>query len=60
MLRDSRLQLLRDQFQKAGVDAYLVTSYDEHREELKDWSESPLMFITGFSFRSGEAAVAKA
>jgi hypothetical protein len=51
------MQLLRDNLKASLVDAYIVTSFDEHRDELKDFSESPLMFISGLTFRSGEAAV---
>jgi hypothetical protein len=54
---EARLQLLRENLKAALVDGYIVTSYDEHRDELKDFSESPLMFISGLTFRSGEAVV---
>lgn len=56
-LRETRLQSLRDQLVSNEIHAFVVTSHDEHREELKDYSESFLMFISGLTFRSGKAVV---
>jgi hypothetical protein len=55
---DDRLVGLRNRMQSESIDAYVVTSFNDHQSELKDVSESPLKFISGFS-ASGEAAVKK-
>ena len=56
---ETRLQAFRAISKTSLIDAFILTSYDEHREELKDLSESPLMFFSGLNVRAGEAAVIK-
>lgn len=57
--KETRLQAFRDQTKSALIDAFILTSYDDHREEMKDLSESPLMFFSGLNVSAGEAAVIK-
>lgn len=41
----------------AEVEAYIVTSFDEHQNHQLDDSESRLQFISGFSGPVGDAVV---
>uniref|UniRef100_A0A8D8AK84 Xaa-Pro aminopeptidase 2 n=1 Tax=Culex pipiens TaxID=7175 RepID=A0A8D8AK84_CULPI len=58
-----RLQSIRNEMrtrpstQSTEVDAYLVTSYDEHMSDHLMESDQRLKFLSGFSGNSGEAVV---
>lgn len=43
--------------QGAEIDAYIVTSFDEHQNYQSDDSEGRLEFISGFSGPIGDAVV---
>ena len=43
--------------QNTEVDAYIVTSYDEHQNHQDDDTEGRLEFISGFSGPIGDAVV---
>jgi hypothetical protein len=54
-----RLKTLRNEMRSRGssIDAYIVTSYDEHQIYQPDDVESRLQFISGFSGPIGDAVV---
>lgn len=43
--------------QDTEIDAYIVTSYDEHQIYQNDDIEGRLQFISGFSGQIGDAVV---
>lgn len=56
---EERLKLLRNEMRTRGssIDAYIVTSYDEHQIYQPNDVESRLQFISGFSGPIGDAVV---
>lgn len=56
---EQRLKTLRNEMRSRGstIDAYIVTSYDEHQIYQPDDIESRLEFISGFGGPIGDAVV---
>ena len=47
----------RSSLQGPEVDAYIVSSFDEHQQDQMDKSDERRKFISGFSGRVGDAVV---
>lgn len=47
----------RSQVHSLSVDAFIVTSFDEHQTHQSDGSEGRLEFISGYSGSIGDAVV---
>ena len=61
---ERRLQVLRNEMRirsssqgHSEIDAYIVTSFDEHQNHQEDDSNGRLQFISGFSGPVGDAVV---
>ncbi len=52
-----RLQALREQLQRSGLDAFLVPRADAHRNESVPPGEARLAYLTGFTGSAGIAIV---
>lgn len=54
---DSRIEQLRGFMSQYGLDAYIVTSYDEHSSEFTSDRDKRLQYMTGFSGAEGALLV---
>lgn len=48
---------IRSSMQGPEIDAYIVSSYDEHQLDQMDASDERRKFISGFTGRVGDAVV---
>lgn len=61
--RERRMQALRNEMRDRSsilgpeIDAYIVTTFDEHQSHQEDGKESRLQYISGFSGPIADAAV---